>query len=83
MTNYAIRKPVTELLFFVILAALRFVIFMAFTAFMIKLSVWYKNQAAVGVTGVLVILMTALICFLLKTDVVNILIRIFTKVQLV
>lgn len=81
LTNYAIRKPVTELLFFIILAAVRYAVFMAFTAFILKLTVWYKNQAAVGVTGVLVILMTALICFLLKTDVVDILIRIFTKVQ--
>lgn len=81
LTNYAIRKPVTELLFFIILAAVRYAVFMAFTAFVLKLTVWYKNQAAVGVTGVLVILMTALICFLLKTDVVNIFIRIFTKPQ--
>ncbi len=54
---------------------------MAFTVFVIKLTGWYKNQAAVGVTGVLVILMTALICYLLKTDVVTILLRIFTVAQ--
>ncbi len=81
LTNYAIRKPVTELLFFIILAAVRYAVFMAFTVFVIKLTGWYKNQAAVGVTGVLVILMTTLICYLLKTDVVNIIIRIFTKIQ--
>lgn len=63
------------------IAAVRCAVFMAFTVFVIKLTGWYKNQAAVGVTGVLVILMTALICYLLKTDVVTILLRIFTVAQ--
>lgn len=75
LTTFAIQKPVTELVFFITLAGIRFAIFMAFTAFVLKLTTWFKSQAAVGVIGILTIVMITLICALTETDIVQILLK--------
>lgn len=75
LTTFAIQKPVTELVFFITLAGIRFAIFMAFTAFVLKLTTWFKSQAAVGVIGILIIVMITLICALTETDIVQILLK--------
>lgn len=75
LTTFAILKPVTELVFFITLAGIRFAIFMVLTAFVMKLTTWFKSQAAVGVIGILTILMIKLICALTETDIVQILIK--------
>ncbi len=75
LTTFAIQKPVTELAFFIMLEGIRFAIFMAFTAFVLKLTTWFKSQAAVGVIGILTIVMITLICALTETDIVQILLK--------
>ncbi len=75
LTTFAIQKPVTELAFFIMLEGIRFAIFMAFTAFVLKLTTWFKSQAAVGVIGILTIVMITLLCALTETDIVQILLK--------
>lgn len=70
LTTFCIQLDITELEFFVILALIRFAIFMALTAALFMITNWFKSTAACGVIGTLITVMIVLVMKLFNTDIV-------------
>ena len=51
LTNYFIQVHMTEMIFFILLAVIRFGVYMALTTLIFKCTVWFKSPAACGVVA--------------------------------
>ena len=78
ITQYSMKAPLCELVFFAAVFFLRFVLILALTVFINKLSVKIKSQTAVGVIGVIIVLLIYLVCLILNSDLITLVIKMFS-----
>lgn len=79
LTNYFIQVHMTEMIFFILLAVIRFGVYMALTTLIFKCTVWFKSPAACGVVGTLTVIMTTLVMKLLNADIVTLMLAVMQR----
>lgn len=79
LTSLFIQIKITELAFFILLAAIRLGLYMVLTAVFLKCTVWFKSPAMCGVVGTLMVMMITLVMKLLNLDIIVIMLIVMQR----